>query len=714
MMPILWVALWSVVPLVVALSSQDSCNIHESSNLQHESPLLKSLRCYNDYETHVDCEWNEHRGRELQLWLKTDKENVQCEPNKAAEQRDASEHRMVQCRFKTQNITTLYFAIGIEHTVFFLDKKTPCSSGPRRTLDLSQHLRARTPESLSTHDEGDGGRRLSWSSPYPSSSSLNKHITYQLSYTTETQDNWTTLDVTNTSILLQRQMLIAGHRYKARVRARANVGQWSNWSPVVSWKTENDAGHFPRLHCVLDGEKEVMCSWKLSKEVAQTVSYQLACRDNQTSQSAICCVNPTVTSAHNDMLLKFSCRLTVADPENLLLELQPTRNARIFKPNKHIRPNPPQQVKVREVGSNWRVEWTAPSIASKVTLKYQVCYYRIEEKGCSDTLNVSGVSTSLSILESSLVSSQDYRVMVRSLIDPEKESMYGGIPSEWTHPVDWTSHEASLSINSLIYCSIGLLVAMVFLALYCTIPTCHRRVILWVDSVPSPGKSKILSEIKSSTSWTLMQSENTSFCKVQHLESMSTCSSNASLWPTKDTEGKILEQGKGCWTHKNLAISAEKVKGSGTSLLSFSGPYIFCQSNEPNKTSEDVKKCEEEQEAKETSSDDSVSPTPLNFTLLGEGYVGLSGRNVSCSTQDLVSHSDAVPNRYRLDSAAQDQQCPDTSPWPDQKDDQPTLSEPTSSFQPPAYTSVTFTSWPQGGAIQASGYCHIPTSQQLT
>uniref|UniRef100_A0A3Q3M0K4 Interleukin-3 receptor class 2 subunit beta-like n=1 Tax=Labrus bergylta TaxID=56723 RepID=A0A3Q3M0K4_9LABR len=703
MMPILWVALWSVVPLVVALSSQDSCNIHESSNLQHESPLLKSLRCYNDYETHVDCEWNEHRGRELQLWLKTDKENVQCEPNKAAEQRDASEHRMVQCRFKTQNITTLYFAIGIEHTVFFLDKKTPCSSGPRRTLDLSQHLRARTPESLSTHDEGDGGRRLSWSSPYPSSSSLNKHITYQLSYTTETQDNWTTLDVTNTSILLQRQMLIAGHRYKARVRARANVGQWSNWSPVVSWKTENDAGHFPRLHCVLDGEKEVMCSWKLSKEVAQTVSYQLACRDNQTSQSAICCVNPTVTSAHNDMLLKFSCRLTVADPENLLLELQPTRNARIFKPNKHIRPNPPQQVKVREVGSNWRVEWTAPSIASKVTLKYQVCYYRIEEKGCSDTLNVSGVSTSLSILESSLVSSQDYRVMVRSLIDPEKESMYGGIPSEWTHPVDWTSHEASLSINSLIYCSIGLLVAMVFLALYCTIPTCHRRVILWVDSVPSPGKSKILSEIKSSTSWTLMQSENTSFCKVQHLESMSTCSSNASLWPTKDTEGKILEQGKGCWTHKNLAISAEKVKGSGTSLLSFSGPYIFCQSNEPNKTSEDVKKCEEEQEAKETSSDDSVSPTPLNFTLLGEGYVGLSGRNVSCSTQDLVSHSDAVPNRYRLDSAAQDQQCPDTSPWPDQKDDQPTLSEPTSSFQPPAYTSVTFTSWPQGGAIQASG-----------
>ncbi|KAM6965943.1 cytokine receptor common subunit beta [Tautogolabrus adspersus] len=698
MMPFLWVALWSVLPHVVVLSGQEGCNIHDSSNLQYESPLLKSLRCYNDYQTYVHCEWNKHRRRELQLC-------AQCEPYKAAE--DASEHMMVECRFKTRA-----FSIGIKHTVFFLDKETLCSSVPSRTLDLSQHLRARTPENLSTHDEGDGSRRLSWSSPYPSSSSLNKHITYQLSYTTDTQDNWTTLDVTNTSIILQRQMLIAGHRYKARVRARANVGQWSNWSPVVTWKTED--GHFPSLHCVLEGEKEVMCSWEVSREVAHTVSYQLACRDNQTAQFARCCVNPTVTDDHNGMLLKFSCRLTVTEPEHLLLELQPTRNAKIFEANKHIRPNPPQQVKVRERGSNWRVDWTAPSTASKLGLNYQVCYYRKGEKERSVTLNVSRGSMSLSILESSLVSSQRYSVMVKSLVDPGEDSMYGGIPSEWTHPVDWTSHKASWSPDSLIYCSIGLFVVIVFLALYCTVPACQRRVILWVDSVPSPGKSKILSEIKSSNSWTLMQSDNTSFCKVQHSESISTCSSVSSLWPTKDTEGKILEQDEGCWTHKNLPISAEKVKGSDTSSMSFNGPYIFCQSSEPNKTSEDVKKCEEKKEAKETSSDDSVSPTPLNFTLFGEGYVGLSGRNVSCSTQDLASHSDAVPNRYRLDSTEQDQQCPDASPWPDQTDDQPTLSEPTSSLQPPGYISVTFNSWPQGGAVQASGYCHIPPSQQLT
>lgn len=52
-------------------------------------------------------------------------------------------------------------------------------------------VRARPPVNLFTHDAGDGGRQLSWSSPYPPSSSLNQKIMYQLSYRTETQDNWT-------------------------------------------------------------------------------------------------------------------------------------------------------------------------------------------------------------------------------------------------------------------------------------------------------------------------------------------------------------------------------------------------------------------------------------------------------------------------------------------------------------------------------------------
>ncbi|XP_035511668.1 cytokine receptor common subunit beta isoform X2 [Morone saxatilis] len=687
MMLLFWLMLWTMLP-PLAHFSEDSCTVQES--LQNKSSLLESLKCYNDYKSYVHCEWSQHTNTTLQLWFKKQNDSKQCLPYG-----NASQHRRFQCRYETRA-----FAISIKHTVFFLKNKTEtiCSSVPHRPLNLSQHLRAHPPVNLSTHVEGDGGQHLTWSSFYPSTSSLNKNIMYQLSYRTETQDNWTTEDVTNTSMKLEKQLLLPGRRYEARVRARVSVGQWSHWSPVVTWHTEEDAGQFPSLHCVLNGEKEVMCSWEVDRELAHFITYQLACRHNQTAPSKRCCVNPTVTSDPSRTSLKYSCSLTVTDPAHLLLELQPTRNAKIFMSVEHIRPDPPQQVKVEDKGKHWMFQWKDSITASKVKLHYQLCYYRTEDE--VSVLNISEGSTSLTILDASLVPSQHYQVKVRSLIVSEKDSKFRGIPSEWTKPVAWISHKATWSLATLIYLAISVVVATVFLTLYCTIPACQRRVILWVDSVPSPGKSKILSEIKSATSWTLMQSENTSMCKVQHFDSISTCSSDASLWPAEDSEKKCLEQDEGCWKCDNLPPPAEGLTSSDTSSMSFSGPYIFCQASERSCKSMDVK-CEEEE--KESPSDDTASPSPVNFALYGGGYVCLPSRNVSRSTQDLVSHTDANTNTSRHESTEQDQQRPDKTYV------QLGLSEPTSSQQPPpAYTPGPFTPWPQGGIIQASGYCHLP------
>ncbi|XP_049416658.1 cytokine receptor common subunit beta [Epinephelus fuscoguttatus] len=693
MMPLFWVVLWSTFPPLVLLCGRDCCRVHESSSSQSVSALLKSLKCYNDYESYVHCYWRERGNTTPQLWFKKGKNKEQCVPYGAKEQ-DASGHRTVQCRYKTRA-----FSIGIEHTVFFLKDKTQrnCSSVQHKRLDLSQHLRARPPVNLSIHDGGDGGRWLSWSSPYSPSSTLNRNITYQLSYRTDEQDNWTSEEVTNTSVKLEKRLLLQGHRYKARVRARVSMGQWSDWSPVVTWHTEEDTGHFPSLHCVLGGEKEVVCSWEVSREVAHFITYQLACGHSQDAMSEGCCVNQTVSLDLSRAVVRYSCSLTVADPAHLLVELQPARNAKSFKADQHIRPNPPRQVKVRQKGSNWIVEWTESSTASKLRLNYQVCYYRTQDQGSSILQNISEGSTSLSILGASLAPSESYQVKVRSLVFP---AHYKGIPSEWTDPAEWTSLKAAWSQTTLIYFTISVLVAAVFLTLYCTIPACQRKLVLWVDSVPSPGKSKILSELKSATSRTLMQSESTSICKVQHLDSISTCSSDVSLWSTKDTERQLLEQDEGCW-QCDPPSPAEKVNVSDTSSMSFSGPYIFCQSS--SRKSVDVQ-CAEKEEEQETPSDDSPSPSSGTFTLYGEGYVCLPNRSVSRSTQDLVSHSDANTNTHRHDSAEQDRQCPD------KMDVQPGLSEPTSSHQPPAYTSGPFSPWPQEGNMQASGYCHLPTA----
>lgn len=693
MMPPLWVLLWSVLPGPALLSGSDHCGVHESSSSRSHSvsPSLESLRCYNDYESHVDCSWRRHRNTTLELWFNTAEGRKLCEPYNATAEND-------HCRYKTE-----FFSIGKTHTVFFLKNKTRsvCSSVPRKSQDLFQQLRARPPVNLSTHHAGDGGRRLRWSSPYPASSSLDKNLTYQLSYRTQSQDNWTTEDVANTSVTLERRLLLPGCRYEARVRARASVGQWSDWSPVVTWQTKEDFGQPPTLHCVLDGEREVTCSWEVSRELAHFITYQLACRHNQTAPSERCCVNATVRSGLGGMRLRYSCSLTVADPEHLQLDLLPAHNAKTFKAREHIRPRPPQQVDVSAKDNNWIVDWREPTTDSVFQLSYQVCYYRTHSQESPVLLNISAGSMSVTILGKSLAPSQGYQVKVRSLVAPGDSMSYKGIPSEWTDPVDWTSNEATWSSTTLIYILISVVVTVVFLTLYCTISDCHRKIILWVDSVPSPAKSKILSDIKSATSRTLMQSEKTSICKVQHLCNISPCSSDAALWSTKNAEKKCVGQDEGCWSCDNLSSPDHKVNSSNKSSVSFSGPYILCQSSEstpvkPVSVKSDVRD-------KEIPPDVSASPSPERFTLLGEGYVCLPSRSISRSTQELVSHSSENTNPQE-----DQQQCPESKQWLGRPDVPPDLGEPTSGDQPPDYTPEHFTSWPHGGTIQASGYCHLP------
>ncbi|KAK5856588.1 hypothetical protein PBY51_008172 [Eleginops maclovinus] len=674
-MPLYWLVLWSTLPPLALCCAPDCCTVHESSS-NSVSPLLKALQCHNDYETHVVCKWREHGNTTLQLWFVTENNREQCLPYGVEEE---IEHRTDQCRYETRA-----FAIGIKHTAFFLENKTLCPSVPHKPLDLSLHLRARPPVNLSTHHGVDGGRRLSWSSPYPSSSPLNRNLTYQLSYRPHGQDNWTSEDVTNTSVKLEKGFLLLGRRYEARVRVRASVGQWSDWSPVVTWHTETDTGQFPSLHCVLDGAREVTCSWEVSRDVDHFITYQLILRNNQTTPSERRCVNLTVSPDLSGGLVRYSCSLTVADPAHLLVELQPSRRAKSFWVYQHIQPKPPQQVKVKPKHRNWIVYWTPPSTASEVELFYQVCYYRTQDQGCSVLVNLTRGSQTLLIREDSLAPTQRYQVKVRALVVP---NYYQGIPSDWSPPEDWTSNEAPWSVTKLIYITVSVFVTVVFLGLYFTIPACQRRVILWVDSVPSPAKSKILSEIKAATS-TFMQNESTTLCRVLSLDNESTCSSDALLWPTKDTEKKRL-QDEDSWKCNDLPPPAEKVSDSDTSSMSFSGPYIFCQASEPNSKSMAVT-CKEE--TREAPSEDSASPSPLNFGIFGEGYVCLPNRNVSRSTQDLVSHSNS-----NMNSTEQIEQIPD------EMDVQPVLSEPISSPQPPA-----FTSWPEVGTTQASGYCHLP------
>ncbi|XP_043956673.1 cytokine receptor common subunit beta [Gambusia affinis] len=693
-MALLLVLMWLVLPNRALLSGLDHCGVHESSSSNNMSPWLQSLQCHNDYKTRVDCKWTAPANTTLQVWLReNDGSSELCGPFKDEK---TTEDGVVQCRHKTRVL-----GLGTSHTVFFVNNQTAslCSSSKHTSL----RLRARPPGGLTASEESDGSYWLKWSSPYPPSSSLNQNVSYQLSFRTQVEDEWTTQTVAETSVRLERQKLLHGRRYEARVRAWAGVGQWSEWSPVASWKTGDDGQQpreIPSLDCVLDGEKEVTCSWEVSRELAYLITYQLTCRHDPTARFEGCCVNPAVSSDPGGTEVRYSCPLTDVDPERLQLKLQPAHNAKTFQASKHIRTNSPVQVKVREKNGDWVVEWSPPAEAA-TELLYQVWYYRATDPESPQLLNISQGSTRVSIPGTSLVPLQDYEVKVRSLVAPGEGSTYEGIPSEWSEPANWTSNKATWSVSTLIYFFCGLIAAALFLTLYFTIPVCRKKVVTWVDSVPSPGKSKSLFEIKSSSSPTLVQSEKTSICSVQHLDRVSTCSSEALLWPTRSTETTCADQSRSCWNCDNLPSPLDTVHNSDTSSMSFSGPYIFCQGS--GQMSMEV----QQENVRETKSDEAVPLFPAPCPLRDKDYVCLPNRNLSRSTEDLTSHSSSGPKWY--DRPEQDQQQhPNATLRPVQPDSRSGFGEPAVRSQPPDNTAGLLPSWPQEGAN--SGYCQLPAA----
>ncbi|XP_038123628.1 cytokine receptor common subunit beta isoform X1 [Cyprinodon tularosa] len=695
-MIVLWILVCLAFPHHALFSGLDHCEVHES-NSKNMSPLLQSLQCHNDYMSFVYCKWKAPKGTTLQVWLKKvgsrDSSSKLCVPSEA-ENKD--EEGVVHCRYKTHS-----FVQGINHAVFLINNQTTslCSSSQHTSQDLVQHLRARPPRNLYVSEESDGNQTLLWSSTYPSSSSLNRNLTYELSFRMQAEDQWTTETVANTSITLQRQRLLPGRKYEARVRSKASLGLWSEWSPVVMWKTRDDFRQVPSLHCILDAEDKVTCSWEVSRELAHIVTYQLTCRHNLTTQFKQCCTDPVVRSDPALTEVNYSCSLTEVDLEHLHLRLLPMHNTKTFIAYKHIRPNLATLVQVKEENGDWVVSWSPPALPAAIPdLLYQVRYYRTKDQGSFVQLNVSG-STFVTIPGTSLIPLEDYEVKVRSLVDPGSGQTYEGIPSEWSDPANWTSNKASWTVSYLIYFFSGVIAAAAFLTLYHTIPACQKKVMSWEDSVPSPGKSKVLSEITSSPSPSLMQSEKTSICSVQHLDSISTCSSEALLWPTMGTEKKCMDKSGRCWNCDYLSNPTDKVKSLDGSSMSFSGPYILCQ--DVGSTSVNAHPAK----VNETSSNKAAPFFPAPCLLNDKDYVSLPGHSLSRSTGDLTSHSNS--GSKICSTPEQDQQRPNATLQPAQCENQSALLEPSVMNLPSDYTSGPFPSWPQEGTN--SGYCQLPS-----
>lgn len=410
----------------------------------------------------------------------------------------------------------------------------------------------------------------------------------------------------------------------------------------------------------VQGKQETWCSWEQSIGLGHFISYHLVCHHNH-MVTPNCCTDLKVTTEHMKDTAKFSCRVALTPSSNV--ELVPKRNAKWLKAMDNVRPDPPTGLSVTKKGQIYVVNWTKPEIRD-FTLNYEVRYYSQQNE--EDAKTISRKESTYNIKWSSLQPSCTYRVKVRALVTE------GGTPSEWSLPKEWTVDAATW--QNWIYASVALVVSALFIKLL-VLPTCKRRVVLWVESVPSPEKSKAVLDIKTVENPKLMMSEETYRCKVMDMDSVSTCYSVTSIWPNKRLDSQMEDtEDEGVWSFDNLPIAP-----LDKSSLSFSGPYILCPPVESKQTEKPAEV-----------SWPSVGCPIVVTSQTEEGYVRLPCPTVSTSMEHLPSQNH---------SSADDGQ----SSWDTEEVDQHPLTQ-----------DCTFEAfWPQEGAILGSGYCQLPSDFTL-
>ncbi|KAJ7992114.1 hypothetical protein DPEC_G00275190 [Dallia pectoralis] len=706
----------SLLPLLVLCFGQEQCRNLERQRQFNESSVVKTLQCFTNYHSTVHCSWEENiptsSEAPLALYYWDDyygDREILCEPVGELVLSAVHGRQTTQCQYHPHKAS---FGINSPHCVFF---KTP-GLGLSASL-RAQNIRMLRPVDLSEQVAVGGGRLLTWSSPYPESSSLTSTLSYQVNYRSNPQDDWTAVETNAIRWTVNATEQRPGSRHQARVRARGTIGLWSEWSPLVAWQNEGP----PTVDCTLDSETVVTCSWVENRNLAQILTYQLYWRANDTARKQVCCDNPVVRASSGDPTLTHSCTFSVRDPAQLEVELLPTpHNSKTFRPHKNIRPDRPVNLTSEKKNGNLILNWKNTEDLA-YDMFYEVHYWSIDNPNDSKVQQVG--FHYITIPWASVRSSHRYRVQVRAVLIPGDRDTYEGLPSEWTDPVDWTlpHPDAYWSFSTFIYVFIAVVVCVVFVLLYAFIPACQRRVVMWEVSVPTPFKSKVLEEVmkKPPDSSGFSQSdrcEKTVICRLQSLETgdnvklSSTCSSDDRLWSTLDEQFHSITRRGRSLSSSSVLLSACSTSATDTSGLSFSGPYIFCSDTSP--TSSCLRSLHHPCEASANGCSDHGPPVDVSPQSMAppifvshDDYVVLP--QVILSTEDVSGglNSDGVTE------------------WPESDMNSPTLMPSPSPIcplpgdnedPPPEYSpslSGTFALSSLRPSFQTTGYCFLPVPE---
>ncbi|KAM9637555.1 cytokine receptor common subunit beta-like isoform 1-T5 [Morphnus guianensis] len=465
-----------------------------------ESIPMKSLTCYNDYNSQVTCTWREHSEAHALIGM-------------VLYQRDniTMKNKKMLCKHQTENdlheapdsyvhwvchTTTDNFGIGVDDVYSF---KPNMMLQAELNVDLFQNVQTLPPQNLSVSLMGSGDFLLTWEAA-DGSQGLGNALEYEVTYKRE-WESWekaaSLLFSNTTRCHLSREDLVPGSSYVARVRARPGwasgfSGQYSEWSTEASWETP-EGGLQPRnLGCLFNGADRLTCSWEVKKAITTSVLFGLFFRATPSSAEEEC--SPVLEKALPHVLYVVqSCEIPVSNfssQSQYQVSVRAKTEEKLIEAYKNIKVLPPANVSVTLTGNQeYELRWIKHTLVySFIQQRYEVEYWKTHQyKKTLQKLNINNDEPPFIFTLQMLAPSTEYRGKMRARVNMPH---YDGPWSEWSEEFTWKTENVLPPV--VLPVMLPVLIITLLIVAYCSYKYFLRKKKMWEAKIPNPGKSLLI------------------------------------------------------------------------------------------------------------------------------------------------------------------------------------------------------------------------------
>ncbi|KFV43813.1 Cytokine receptor common subunit beta, partial [Tyto alba] len=352
-----------------------------------ESIPMKSLSCYNDYQSQLTCTWMEHSEAHALIGMTLyHRDNIImknkemfCKRQTENDLHEASDSYVQWVCHNTSN----NFGIGVDDIYSFKPNEMLQAE---LNVNLFQNVQTPPPQNLSVSLMGSGDFLLTWKAADGSQGLVNA-LEYEVTYKRD-WESWETAAsvlLSTTHYNLSHQDLVPGSSYVARVRARpgwvsAFSGQYSEWSTEASWETPEGGLHPRKLRCLFNGADRLTCSWEVKKAIITSVLFGLFFRETPASVEEECSPVHEKALPHVPYVVQ-SCEIPVTNSNSQSqyhVSVRAKTEEKLIEAYKNIKVLPPANVSITVTESQeYELRWTKHVLGYNfIKQRYQVEYWK--------------------------------------------------------------------------------------------------------------------------------------------------------------------------------------------------------------------------------------------------------------------------------------------------------------------------------------------------